>query len=86
MTSSSVKRTALTVRFSMRPRTLILLSVAFSFLFRFGFVAIMFLSASEVESDWLMWALLIIMSVALTRGLYRAYRVVKFVLAMGKLD
>lgn len=81
-----MRRTALTVRFSMRARTLILSSVALSFAFRLGFVAIMFLSAGEVESDWLMWALLIIMSVSLTRGIYRAYRVIRISLAVGKLD
>ena len=70
----------------MRARTLILSSVALSFAFRLGFVAVMFLSAGEVESDWLMWALLIIMSVSLTRGIYRAYRVLKFTFAMSKLD
>ena len=70
----------------MLPRTLILLSVALSFALRLGFVAIMFLSAGEVESSWLMWALLIIMSVSLTRGIYRSYRVLKVILAVGKLD
>jgi hypothetical protein len=70
----------------MLARTLILSSVALGFAFRLGFVAVMFLSAGEVESNWLMWALLIIMSVSLTRGIYRSYRVLRIVLAVGKLD
>ena len=86
MRGSSARRTASTVRFSMRARTLILSSVVLGFVFRLGFVAVMFLSAGEVESDWLMWALLIIMSVSLTRGIYRAYRVIRISLAVGKLD
>jgi hypothetical protein len=70
----------------MQAKVLIVLSVLLGFAFRLGFVGIMFLSAGEVESNWLMWALLIIMSVSLTRGIYRAYKVLKFVLAVGKLD
>jgi hypothetical protein len=69
----------------MQARTLIMISVCVSFCLRFGFVAIMFLAATEVESSWLMWALLIIMSVALTRSLYRTFNVVKFILAGSKL-
>lgn len=84
--SSSVSQTALTVRFSMHPRTIILASVFLSFCVRFAFVAILFLAAGEVESPWLMLSLLIIMSVALTRSLYRTYNVVKVILAVGKLD
>jgi hypothetical protein len=70
----------------MRARTLILIGAFVSFLLRLLFVLIMFLSAGEVQSAPLMWALLIIMSVALTRGIYRTYNVVKVVLAVGKLD
>jgi hypothetical protein len=70
----------------MQAKVLIVLSVLLGFAFRLGFVGVMFLSAGEVESNWLMWALLIIMSVSLTRGIYRAYKVLKFVSAVGKLD
>jgi hypothetical protein len=70
----------------MRARTLILSSVILGFAFRLGFVSVMFLSAGEVESDWLMWALLIIMSVSLTRGIYRGYRVLRVALAVSKPD
>jgi hypothetical protein len=70
----------------MRARTLILSSVILGFAFRLGFVSVMFFSAGEVESDWLMWALLIIMSVSLTRGIYRGYRVLRVVLAVSKPD
>jgi hypothetical protein len=70
----------------MRARTLIVSSVILGFAFRLGFVSVMFLSAGEVESDWLMWALLIIMSVSLTRGIYRGYRVLRVVLAVSKPD
>jgi hypothetical protein len=70
----------------MQARTIVLASVFLSFCLRLAFVSVMFLSAGEVQSSWLMWALLIIMSVALTRTLYRTYNVLKVILAVGKLD
>jgi hypothetical protein len=69
----------------MPPRKLILLGAFISFLFRFGFVGILFLSAGEVETPWLMWALLIVMSVLLTRSLYITYNVIKIILSVGKI-
>ena len=81
-----MKQTVSTVRFSMQARTIVLASVFLSFCLRLAFVLVMFLAAGEVKSSWLMWALLVIMSVALTRTLYRTYNVLKVIFAVGKLD
>jgi len=70
----------------MQTRSIVLAGVFLNFCIRLGFVWILFLSAGEVKSNWLMWTLLVIMSVILTRTLYRAYNVVRIILAVGKLD
>jgi hypothetical protein len=46
----------------------------------------MFISAGEVETPWLSFTLLVIMSVMLARGLYRLYRSMIFVYALGRID
>lgn len=70
----------------MLSRKVIIASVVLSFLFRIVFSVVMFISASEVDTPWLSFTLLVIMSVALARGLYRLYKSMLFVYAMGKID
>ena len=70
----------------MLSRGMIIASVGLSFLFRIAFSLVMFMSATEVDTPWLRFTLLVIMSVALARGLYRLYRSLGFVYAMSKID
>ena len=70
----------------MLSRGVIVGGIVLSFVFRIVFSAVMFISASEVDTPWLSFTLLVIMSVALARGLYRLYRSMLFVYAMSKID
>jgi len=70
----------------MLSREVIIGSVMLSFLLRIIFSLVMFISATEVDTPWLSFILLVIMSVALARGLYRLYRSMIFVYALGKID
>jgi hypothetical protein len=70
----------------MLNRGVLISSVILGFLFRLGFAAIMFMSAGEVDTPWLSFTLLVIMSVMLARGLYRLYRSMIFVYALGRID
>jgi len=81
-----VKRIASTARCLMLSREVLITSVFLGFSFRILFSLVMFISAGEVETPWLSFILLVIMSVALARGLYRLYRSMIFVYALGKID
>ena len=65
---------------------MILASSVVALAFRFLFAWILFVSAQQVQDRWLVWALMIIVSVMLTRGLYRAYRIMSLVSAASKID
>jgi hypothetical protein len=54
--------------------------------FRLLFAWVLFLSAQQVQDLWLVWALMIIISIIVTRGLYRAYRIMSLVSAASKID
>jgi hypothetical protein len=54
--------------------------------FRLLFAWVLFLSAQQVQDVWLVWALMIIISIIVTRGLYRAYRIMSLVSAASKID
>lgn len=70
----------------MRVRTMILAGSALALAFRFLFAWVLFVSAQQVQDAWLVWALMIIISITVTRGLYRAYRIMGFVSAASKID
>ena len=70
----------------MLSRGVLIASVILGFLFRLLFSLVMFISAGEVETPWLSFTLLVIMSVMLARGLYRLYRSSIFVYALSKID
>jgi predicted membrane-bound mannosyltransferase len=70
----------------MLNRGVLITSVFLGFSFRILFSLVMFISAGEVETPWLSFTLLVIMSVMLARGLYRLYRSMVFVYALGRID
>jgi len=70
----------------MRARTMILAGSGLALAFRLLFAWVLFLSAQQVQDVWLVWALMIIISITVTRGLYRAYRIMSLVSAASKID
>jgi hypothetical protein len=65
---------------------MILTSSTLALGFRFLFAWVLFVSAQQVQDAWLVWALMIIISITVTRGLYRAYRIMSLVSAASKID
>jgi hypothetical protein len=65
---------------------MILAGATLALAFRFLFAWVLFVSAQQVQDLWLVWALMIIISITVTRGLYRAYRIISLVSAASKIE